>query len=75
MKAKSSAKPREKKTPETIQAEAIRARCNKLTKDEREKLLNRAMQIAYGEARHAAADRAFSRAKIDRNTPSLEKLS
>ena len=38
----------QKKTPGTIQAEAIRARCNKLTEAERRKLRDEAMRLYYG---------------------------
>ena len=38
----------EKKTPGTIQAEEIRARCNKLTEAERRKLRDQAMRLYYG---------------------------
>ena len=36
------------KSPGTVWAEQTRAQCNKLTDTERERLLHRAMQIAYG---------------------------
>ena len=42
---KSTAKPKEKKTPGTILAEEIRAKANKLTDAERESLLGDAMRI------------------------------
>ena len=46
--SKSSARARELKTWGTRQAAEIRAQCNKLTRAQRESLLERAMQIAYG---------------------------
>ena len=36
------------KSPGTAWAEQTRAQCNQLTDTERERLLHRAMQIAYG---------------------------
>lgn len=45
--AKAAAGP-ESKTKGTVWAEANRARCNKLTDDEREKLMGRALEIIYG---------------------------
>ena len=47
-KSKKASTPKEKKTPGTGMAEAIRARANKLTDGERESLLGDAMRIIYG---------------------------
>ncbi len=43
------AKPERKSLGEKWAAE-VRAKCNKLTRAERERLLERAMQLAYGES-------------------------
>ena len=49
---------RQSKSRGATWAEQTRAQCNKLTSEEREKLLERAMQIAYGtEAEPAVARR------------------
>ena len=45
---------KEKKTPGTILAEAIRTRANKLTDGERNSLLGDAMRIIYGAEGNAA---------------------
>ena len=46
-----TAKPtKERKSPGTLAVEKYRPRMNKLTATERERLLERAMQIAYGDA-------------------------
>jgi len=45
---KVSGRARESKTWGTRMAADIRAKCNKLSRAEREALLERAMQIAYG---------------------------
>ena len=45
---KSSKPAAEKKTPGTIQAQELRARCNKLTEAERRKLRDEAMRLYYG---------------------------
>ncbi len=47
-KAASKVARRESKTWGTRAAEQIRAECNKLTREEREALLERAMKLAYG---------------------------
>ena len=53
-----SAKPTsEKKSPGTVIVEKYRPRMNKLSPAERQKLLDRAMQIAYGEAVQPADSR------------------
>ena len=53
MKVKRAAKPSvkklEPKTKGTIWAEKNRARCNKLTDAEREKLMERAVEVIYGD--------------------------
>mgnify|MGYP001591775755 CR=1 FL=1 len=55
---KRPASPLEEKSRGTVWAEQTRARCNKLTEAERARLLDRAMQIAYGgEAKPAVARR------------------
>ena len=46
--SKASGRAREAKTWGTRMAAQIRAQCNKLTRAEREALLERAMQLAYG---------------------------
>jgi len=46
--SKASGRTRESKTWGTRMAAEIRAQCNKLTRAEREALLERAMQLAYG---------------------------
>ena len=46
--AKASGRARESRTWGTRMAAEIRAKCNKLTRAEREALLERAMRIAYG---------------------------
>jgi hypothetical protein len=48
---------RERKSPGTLAVEKYRPRMNKLTAAERERLLERAMQIAYGDAAQPAAAR------------------
>jgi hypothetical protein len=53
--AKAAGRPREPKTWGTRRAAEIRAKCNKLTRAEREALLERAMQIAYGGNAHPSA--------------------
>jgi hypothetical protein len=48
-KAMKAAKPAaEKKTPGTLHAEELRARCNKLTDAERSELRDEAMRLYYG---------------------------
>jgi hypothetical protein len=48
-----------KKTPGTLQAEALRARCNKLSEAERRKLRDVAMRLYYGaEPKLAGAGRS-----------------
>ena len=47
----------EKKSPGTVIVEKYRPRMNKLSPGERRKLLDRAMQIAYGEVDQAADSR------------------
>ena len=55
---KPAVKSKEKKTPGTIMAEEARARCNKLTNEEREELMAYAMRTIYGEKKAPAhADR------------------
>ena len=49
--------PRERKSPGTLIVEKYRPRMNKMTAVERERLLERAMQIAYGDAAQPAASR------------------
>ena len=52
--AKVSRRVRVPKTWGTRAAAEIRAQCNKLTRAERESLLERAMQLAYGTEAHPA---------------------
>lgn len=53
-----AAKPsRERKSPGTLIVEKYRPRMNKLTAAQREQLLERAMQLAYGDAAHPTATR------------------
>ena len=47
----------EPKSPGTAWAEQTRAKCTKITTEEREKLLDRAMQIAYGAENSPATTR------------------
>ncbi len=47
----------EEKSQGTVWAEQTRAKCNKLTEAQREKLLDRAMQIAYAAEGQLAAPR------------------
>jgi hypothetical protein len=57
-KCQATPEKREQKSRGAVWAEQTRKRCNPLTNVQREKLLNRAMQIAYGtEAEPAAARR------------------
>ena len=46
-----------KKTPGTLQAEALRTRCNTLTEAERRKLRNEAARLYYGSEPKAANTR------------------
>ncbi|MBI3417026.1 MAG: hypothetical protein HY043_17175 [Verrucomicrobia bacterium] len=46
-----------KKTPGTLQAEALRARCNTLTEAERRKLRDEAARLFYGSEPKAASAR------------------
>ena len=46
--SKATARTTESKTRGTIWAEENRARCNKLTDEEREPLMNRALELIYG---------------------------
>ena len=55
--SKASGRARESKTWGTRMAAEIRAECNKLTRAQREALLERAMQIAYGTDAHPTQTR------------------
>jgi hypothetical protein len=48
---------KEKKSPGTLMVEKYRPRLNKLSAAERARLLDRAMQLAYGEEPQPAATR------------------
>lgn len=56
-KATASRRVRGKETWGTRAAATIRAECNHLTRAERDALLERAMQIAYGAATHPTKTR------------------
>jgi len=53
-KSKTTTVPKEKKTPGTVMAEALRKQANKLSDAERESLLGDAMRIIYGSRGQAA---------------------